>query len=98
MDNRTDTKGLFARIIQEMYKRMTRGEKITGFEICEDFTDKVRDRGFYNAIQILRCFGLVENYSCYEKKEGVIGYYIRLSDIGKEIVDLSQTLPKRNLS
>ncbi len=98
MNNRTDTKGLFARIIQEMYKRMAGGEKITGFEICEDFTDKTRDRGFYNAIQILKCSGLVENYSCYEKKEGVIGYYIRLSDIGKEIVKLSQTLPKRNLS
>ena len=98
MDNKTNTKGLFARIIQEMYKLMSEETKITGFEICEDFTGKVRDRGFYNAIQILKRFGLVENYSYYKKEEGVVGYYIRLSDIEKEVVELSQILPKRNLS
>ena len=57
MNNRTDTKGLFTRIIQEMYKRMAGGEKITGFEICEDFTDKARDRVFYNAIPCIEWYG-----------------------------------------
>ena len=98
MDNKTNTKGLFVRIIQKMYELMSEEIKITGFEVCKNITGKVRDRDFYNAIQELKSCGLVENYSYYEKEKGVIGYYIRLSDIGKEIVELSKFFSKRTLT
>jgi len=98
MDHRNNAKGFLVRIIKEMSELTNKNPKITGFEVCKNITGKVRDRDFYNAIQDLKSCGLIEDYSYYEKEKGVIGYYIRLSDIGKEIVELSKSFSKRTLT
>lgn len=85
MNNKTNTKGL---IFQIMFWMANDEIKITGFEVCKNITGKKRDRGFYNSIQKLKQYGLVESYSYFEEKEGFVRCYIRLTDIGRDVIGL----------
>jgi hypothetical protein len=71
-------------VLDEMDRLMNEEEKITGFEICQKLTGEERDQEFTNLLGELIALNIVERYD-FVGRNG-IGYYIQLSNIGKNTV------------
>ncbi len=80
-----DTGELACKTLEEMERLMNEEVGITGFEICQKLTGENRNQQFVDLIKKLKNLGIIESYASLGKNE--IGYYIQLSDIGKNTVE-----------
>ena len=84
---------LACEILRIMAELMNEKTRITGYEICQKLTGKEHDRKFIDLIRKLIALGIVERYDFIGRDE--IGYYIRLSDIGKRTTSRIEDLEMR---